>query len=155
MRNGKLLVEDNPDILLKKFRTNLLEDIVMKLCLNDSGQNEDEDDEGSGGGNLTQVKIQAESDGNKSALEEFSSEEQPDRRTTISIMDWKPTKKDGDVGGDISIEKTPNNWRKLHRASVVAELRDQPQRLEEIQDSYNRFSTMCYKNVLTLVRNIT
>jgi hypothetical protein len=35
MRNGRLLVERSPDSLLKEHDTNLLEKIVLKLCLKD------------------------------------------------------------------------------------------------------------------------
>jgi len=36
MRNGRLLVEKAPDALLKEHNTSLLEDIVLKLCKNDT-----------------------------------------------------------------------------------------------------------------------
>lgn len=35
MRNGRLLAEKTPDTLLQEHKTNLLEDIVLKLCRND------------------------------------------------------------------------------------------------------------------------
>ncbi|ODM94472.1 ABC transporter G family member 20 [Orchesella cincta] len=44
MRGGRLLAEDSPDLLLKKHNATLLEDIVLKLCLQD---NCDEDNESS------------------------------------------------------------------------------------------------------------
>lgn len=42
MRGGRLLAEDSPELLMKKHNATLLEDIVLKLCLQD---NTDEDAE--------------------------------------------------------------------------------------------------------------
>lgn len=44
MRGGRLLAEDSPELLMKKHNATLLEDIVLKLCLQD---NTDEDAESS------------------------------------------------------------------------------------------------------------
>ncbi|CAL8069144.1 unnamed protein product [Orchesella dallaii] len=44
MRGGRLLAEDSPELLLKQHNATLLEDIVLKLCLQD---NCDEDNESS------------------------------------------------------------------------------------------------------------
>jgi len=35
MRNGRLLMEKSPSVLLREYDTDLLEDIVLKLCLKD------------------------------------------------------------------------------------------------------------------------
>lgn len=36
MRSGRLLAEKSPEALLQEYNTNLLEDIVLKLCKNDT-----------------------------------------------------------------------------------------------------------------------
>jgi hypothetical protein len=36
MRHGKLLTESHPQTLLEQYKTNLLEDVVLKLCRNDT-----------------------------------------------------------------------------------------------------------------------
>jgi hypothetical protein len=38
MRNGRLLTEKSPEILLQEYNTSLLEDIVIQLCKNDSSR---------------------------------------------------------------------------------------------------------------------
>jgi len=160
-------VEENPDKLLKKFKTNLLEEIVMKLCLKDSGDatdgidygdNEEDDDKNT----LKQVEVVQKSNLKWKAGSSGNEEEAAGDRVVgikarkVSIME--NVDHDNAVDSLDKIEtgpdEPPNNWRKLHRASVVAELRLKPKRLEELQDSYNRFSTMCYKNFITLLRNI-
>jgi hypothetical protein len=43
MRGGRLLAEKSPELLLREYNTNLLEDIVLKLCRNDHLGNQQED----------------------------------------------------------------------------------------------------------------
>lgn len=35
MRNGRLILEDSPSELLRRFESNLLEEIVLRFCLKD------------------------------------------------------------------------------------------------------------------------
>lgn len=38
MRNGRLLVEDSPDNLLRMYECNLLEEVVLRLCRRDESE---------------------------------------------------------------------------------------------------------------------
>ncbi|XP_035706107.1 ABC transporter G family member 23-like [Folsomia candida] len=42
LRNGRLLVEENPQVLLDKFNTNLLENVVLDLCRKDEVSDSDQ-----------------------------------------------------------------------------------------------------------------
>lgn len=44
MRNGHLLVEDSPAALLVQYKANLLEDIVLKLCLQEEKKGDSENE---------------------------------------------------------------------------------------------------------------
>lgn len=45
MRSGRLLTEESPDNLLRDYNLSSLEDVFLKLCMNDEGKNKIEQSE--------------------------------------------------------------------------------------------------------------
>ena len=130
MRHGKLLVEDDPNALLTKYRTQSLEDIVLVLCLKDQVASEDNDDKIVVGNGKT-----SSGTGEAIVAASYKKFEEGPNICTINGSQQKVV-----------------HW---HRASLVLERGVKLTNTREaMQDSWNRIRTLCIKNVMSATRNL-
>ncbi|ODM96686.1 ABC transporter G family member 20 [Orchesella cincta] len=162
MRSGRLLAEKSPDALLQEYNTNLLEDIVLKLCKNDTmGITEEE-----------AAKQNEEDDPVAQAIEEISFQSQA--RLSITAMSpnnasaprfRNSTSKDG-PGSPVLAPKVstnpqpPQNPHKLEKSlssrSVISYKRKQSFKQDihdEIYLGFSRLKALVRKNLILLMRN--
>lgn len=72
MRNGRLLVEENPASLMERFNSEILEDIVVKLCRSQDMENSSYPSLEGGGSNCQIIDDEAVCVSYKSKCEEVS-----------------------------------------------------------------------------------
>jgi len=145
MRNGKLLAEDSPTVLMNRYNTYILEDIVVQLCLRDESTtggsgvpspSPNESTKVSGG-----MKENGSTGSSSTSSLPRSHLDEPDLNSILDQVDLRPLK------------RRPSLGEILHRASTDAYAIKKYDFKTEAKEKMERIYALLMKNVLVLIRN--
>jgi len=139
MRNGKLLAEDSPAILMTRYNTYILEDIVIQLCLRDDSNDAGEND----------GKVPSRPESSKvlrlsSKTISASHLDEPDLNFIPDHNDESPERP--------QLKRRPSIGEILHRASDATAIQRNDLKTETTE-KMERIYALLTKNVIVLVRN--
>jgi len=147
MRNGRLLTEDTPKALMERYNTNVLEEIVIELCLKDTPE---EDPEPSGG----------EPNGPKLKVSLFPAAPRS-QGIILSASALSPTGHDGPQAEPLrvpGIGRWPSLGEVLHKAAAIPAMTETLQTKSKYKkkagEKSERVFALLVKNTLVLARNL-